>query len=178
MVRSFRTTLNLFQWLPFLFIILVSIFAVYIVEAAPPFGFRDETEQHNILIEQQAADPTRRNDLVSTALVLISMLDGSIVGVDRFKGHVYWTLQGGPALIKANSHHATPQPEETEEQNIFRDVLPDIDSFGLDEFDMDHQNAYQEPWDDQQEPDIYYIIEPQDGGSIYVYGDGRPLQVK
>ncbi|KAI8878466.1 hypothetical protein K501DRAFT_228346 [Backusella circina FSU 941] len=141
------------------------------------------------------------------------MLDGSIVGVDRFKGHVYWTLQGGPGngLIKSHSHHATNEQgdsnnnkskqveedeDETEEQeeeqkeeeqeSIFLDVLPDIDSFGLDDFDMksnpNKQNAYkQKPWHDTttpdiEETDIYYIIEPQDGGSIYIYGDGRPLQ--
>ena len=213
MVRSFRSTKNLVQCISFFFIIVLSMFAVYCVDAKTnDVGFY---QKRHLLIEGQKDKeniPSARNQLLPTNLVLVSTLDGSIRGVDRFEGNVYWTLKGGPgsSLIKSNSHFEThklykqgpnsdqakdtassqqsskvEEEDEEDRYKLFVDTLQDIDtedeSDSADD-DMDQFNLEQYPWEDSEdgdneEADMYYIIEPQDGGGLYLYGDGRPLEV-
>ncbi|KAI9269455.1 kinase-like domain-containing protein [Helicostylum pulchrum] len=55
----------------------------------------------------------------------------------------------------------------------------DTDEDSTTDDELDEFNFNQHPWEDSEdseEQDIYYIIEPQDGGSLYIYGDGRPLE--
>jgi hypothetical protein len=111
-------------------------------------------------------------DLLSTALVLVSTMDGSIRGVDRYKGIVYWTLQGGPgnSAIKSSIHFNThkEQHPSQKERDIFSDVLQDASYVGDTHLEKSTRDEH----------DIYYIVEPHDGGGLYIYGDGRPLQVR
>lgn len=221
MVRSFRSTMNLLQWLLFSFIIVLSMFAVYCVESKPNFPNNDMSfyQKRRLLIESSKDKNTTpaNTNLIPTNLVLVSTLDGSIRGIDRFEGRVHWTLKGGPgsSLIKSNSHFETHKlykegpmtkesysspnineeedmtmvEEEEEEEDdddykLFVDTLRDIESdeeSDSEDDEFDEFNLEQYNWENKQsneEPEIYYIIEPQDGGSLYVYGDGRPLEVK
>ncbi|KAI8075463.1 uncharacterized protein B0P05DRAFT_588497 [Gilbertella persicaria] len=136
-----------------------------------------------------SSTPAPAGTLIPTNLVLVSTLDGSIRGIDRFQGDVHWTLKGGPgsSLIKSNSNFETHklyrpgptterQDSEDEETNpLFLDTLNDIMT---DNEDSDDDFNLQESWEDSEveDPDIYYIIEPQEGGVLYLYGDGRPLE--
>lgn len=202
MVRSFRSTLNLLQWLSFSIIILLSMFAIYCVESKSSFSSELTYYQKRHLLldsnQKETEESTTGNDLLPTNLVLVSTLDGSIRGIDRFEGRVHWTLKGGPgsSLIKSNSHFETHKfykqgtgsmdsttaaAEQEENDKLFVDTLSnmDTDEDSTDD-DLDDFNLDQHSWEDSEdseEQDIYYIIEPQDGGSLYIYGDGRPLEV-
>lgn len=202
MLRSFSSTLNLLQWVSFCIIILLSMLAIYCVESKPSFS-TDLTyyQKRHLLLESTQKEAKERssssgNDLLPTNLVLVSTLDGSIRGIDRFEGRVHWTLKGGPgsSLIKSNSHFETHKfykqgsansvhsPEEEEHDKLFVDTLNtmDTDEDSTTDDELDEFNLDQHPWEDSEdseEQDIYYIIEPQDGGSLYIYGDGRPLEV-
>lgn len=232
MVRSFRSTMKLLQWVSFSIIILLSMFAIYCVESKASFS-NDVTvyQKRHYIIDSTQKDkdttPSPGQGLLPTNLVLVSTLDGSIRGVDRYEGRVHWTLKGGPgsSLIKSNSHFEThrlykPGPtsvnskhaqqqdkqqvlkeqefvvveeDDDDDFNLFQDSLSgeftsstdtEGDSDSADD-EFDDFNFERFPWEDSEaeeenveDADIYYIIEPQDGGSLYIYGDGRPLEVK
>jgi hypothetical protein len=216
MVRSFRSTMNLITWLTFSVIILLSMFAIYCVESKPSFP-KDMTlyqQKRNLIFENQkdtsnkntaasaaseaSAPPSPRN-LIPTNLVLVSTLDGSIRGIDRFQGNIHWTLKGGPgsSLIKSNTNFEThklykPGPtsevesssssDEEDNSHLFFDTLEDILSGTGDSDDLSNDPKFhdlQQKWENAEEElsNIYYIVEPQDGGTLYIYGDGRPLEV-
>ncbi|KAL9544456.1 hypothetical protein MBANPS3_007611 [Mucor bainieri] len=155
----------------------------------------------NAASSASAAAAAAPGGLLPTNLVLVSTLDGSIRGIDRFQGDVHWTLKGGPgsSLIKSNSNFEThklykPGPtsvdrrdstgsssEEEDTDRLFLDTFNDILTDGDDSDDYNDDPDFNLPdhWDDSddaEDPDIYYIIEPQDGGTLYIYGDGRPLE--
>lgn len=208
MVRSFRSTLNLLQWFSFSVIILLSMFAIYCVESKSPHSKDLTLYQKQHLMDSNGKDgketsPSSGSDLLPTNLVLVSTMDGSIRGIDRFEGRVHWTLKGGPgsSLIKSNSHFETHKlykqgpasfnsknnhREEDESDKLFVDTVRNMDTDDDNESiedEFDDFNLEQQSWEDSEdgeneEQDIYYIIEPQDGGSLYIYGDGRPLEVK
>ncbi|KAI8333189.1 hypothetical protein EDC96DRAFT_526122 [Choanephora cucurbitarum] len=201
MVRSFRSPMNAFKWLPFSLLILLSLLAIYCVESKPSFP-KDMTlyqQKRTMLIEtgqkdsEESPTPAPTNNLIPTNLTLVSTLDGSIRGINRFHGEVYWTLKGGPnsSLIKSNSQFQTHKlyksepsiPQESEESEddisqLFMDTFEDtLTNNDVDGYDYNLQE--QQPWEDSEEVedlDIYYIIEPQDGGVLYLYADGRPLE--
>lgn len=220
-VRSFRSTLNLIQWVSFSIIILLSMFAIYCVEskASFPSDMTIYQQKRSLLLDSSrkegggrggkdaassssAAASASPSGLIPTNLVLVSTLDGSIRGIDRFQGDVHWTLKGGPgsSLIKSNSNFEThklykPGPtsvdrrdsnggssDEEDTDRLFLDTFNDIltDGDDSDDYNDDSEFNLQDHWDDSddaEDPDIYYIIEPQDGGTLYIYGDGRPLEV-
>ncbi|KAG2235734.1 hypothetical protein INT48_009149 [Thamnidium elegans] len=177
------------------------MFAIYCVESKASFS-TDLTyyQKRHLLLDSNQKEAKERsgssgNDLLPTNLVLVSTLDGSIRGIDRFEGRVHWTLKGGPgsSLIKSNSHFETHKfykqgsagsvhsAEEDEHDKLFVDTLNtmDTDEDSTTDDELDEFNLDQHPWEDSEdseEQDIYYIIEPQDGGSLYIYGDGRPLE--
>jgi hypothetical protein len=204
--------MNLIQWLSFSIIILLSMFAVYCVESKPSFP-NDLTfyQKRRLLIESNGKDknttPASRNNLIPTNLVLVSTLDGSIRGIDRFEGRVHWTLKGGPgsSLIKSNSHFQThklykegpatasatsfsnegglgnekeEEEKDDDDYKLFVDTLRDIESDeesdseedDSEEEDPNDFNLEQYSWESKQEeheePETYYIIEPQDGGTL------------
>ncbi|KAI7907214.1 uncharacterized protein BX663DRAFT_495206 [Cokeromyces recurvatus] len=198
MVRSFGSTMTLFKWLLVSVLMLLSTLAIYYVDAKPSFPNDMTLYQHkqNLLLdssqkERKNSSPVSDN-LLPTNLVLVSTLDGSIRGIDRFQGNVHWTLKGGPgsSLIKSTSNFETHRlyKSSISEDNIsdnddnnelfldtFNDILTNRDD--SDEFNDDPEfNLQQQEWDEAEETDIYYIIEPQNGGILYVYGDGRPLE--
>ena len=110
---------------------------------------------------QRRQPPSENEDnLMITDMVLISLLDGSIRNVDRLKGSVYWTLPatGSSTLIQSTSH-GRKQTSENDWDNI--DALED----GPDQFLADSE----EPEDTKQ---MQYIVEPQNGGVLYLYSDG------
>ncbi|KAI9356041.1 hypothetical protein BD770DRAFT_444299 [Pilaira anomala] len=177
------------------------MFAIYCVESKSTFSSELTYYQKRHLLldsnQKETEESTTGNDLLPTNLVLVSTLDGSIRGIDRFEGRVHWTLKGGPgsSLIKSNSHFETHKfykqgagdmdsttavAEQEENDKLFVDTLSnmDTDEDSTDD-DLDDFNLDQHSWEDSEdseEQDIYYIIEPQDGGSLYIYGDGRPLE--
>lgn len=186
MVRSLGRTLNLLQWSSFAFLILLSVFAIYCVEA--------NTLSNDLTLYQQRrnslADPKKQTaaaDLLPTELVLVATMDGSIRGVDRFQGIVHWTLKGGPksSMIKSSSDfkiHKWYKPGPTSETSdddstrlFMDDVLGDENLYQ----DSDYHLA-ESPYEENgqvEDADVYYIIEPHDGGTLYLYADGRPLEV-
>lgn len=206
MVRSFRSTLNLISWVSFSIIILLSMFAIYCVEAKPSFPNDITLYQHklgppNKDTKDTSTAPPNPGALIPTNLVLVSTLDGSIRGIDRFQGDVHWTLKGGPgsSLIKSNSNFEThklykPGPyseprdssgnssSDEDTDRLFLDTFDDVLTDGeySDDYNDDPEFNLQESSDsdDADDLDIYYIIEPQDGGTLYLYGDGRPLEVR
>lgn len=224
MVRSFRSTMNLLRWVPLTIIIILSMFAIYCVESKPNNDLQLYQKRHLLLegSNQKEKEGSARssNELLPTNLVLVSTLDGSIRGIDRFEGRVHWTLKGGPgsSLIKSNSHFEThklykqgpsatdntslnslkkEEDEEDENEKLFLDTLRNVESMSEDKEDdqdlldrVSFDNTDLHTWEDSEdgqdgddedeepEDEIYYIIEPQDGGSLYIYGDGRPLEVK
>ncbi|CEP17643.1 hypothetical protein [Parasitella parasitica] len=189
------------------------MFAIYCVESKPSFP-NDMTlyqQKRNLLLDTSrkeggkdgasaAATSPSPGALIPTNLVLVSTLDGSIRGIDRFHGDVHWTLKGGPgsSLIKSNSNfetHRLYKPGPTSDRRdstgsgncyedsdrLFLDTFDDIltDGEDSDDYNDDPEFHLQGHWDDSddvEDPDIYYIIEPQDGGTLYIYGDGRPLE--
>jgi hypothetical protein len=190
MVRSIGLTLTLLQKLVFALLILLSTFAVYCVEGRPSFS------NEMTLYQQDLYDPTRKeknststssipNDLVPTNLVLVSTMDGSIRGVDRYHGDVHWILKGGPgsSLIKStskfetNKHKDSSDEEDTEK--LFMDSFNDIITTDPDDSDDLYEDPEFniDPSSYEEDEDVYYIVEPQDGGIIYLYSDGRPLEV-
>lgn len=218
MVRSFRSTMNLITWLTFAVIILISMFAIYCVESKPSFPKDMTLYQHrrNLLFENNQKDAANEDaasaaaaaasapdspggNLIPTNLVLVSTLDGSIRGIDRFQGDVHWTLKGGPgsSLIKSNTNFETHKlyksgptsevdnsisSDEEDDGHLFLDTLNDILSDAEESDDSNDGPKFHDlevKGEDTEEElsDIYYIIEPQDGGTLYIYGDGRPLEV-
>ncbi|KAI8354037.1 hypothetical protein BD560DRAFT_438390 [Blakeslea trispora] len=151
-------------------------------------------QKRTMLIEEdpEKTTPAPTSNLIPTNLTLISTLDGSIRGINRFHGEIYWTLKGGPnsSLIRSNSQFQThklyksepnmPQEESEDESEddtsqLFIDTFDDTLATGMDSYDLEEQ----QPWEDSEEVDdldMYYIIEPQDGGILYLYADGRPLE--
>lgn len=178
MVRSIGMTLTLVQKLFFDLLMLLSTFAVYCVEGKT-------SHSKEMTLYKQKEDKVR-NDLIPTHLVLVSTMDGSILGVDRYNGTIHWTLKGGPesALIKSTSKFETNKASrdhsssDEDAENLFiNEITTDPDDsddlYEDPEYNMDSANDEEE----EDEGDIYYIIEPQDGGIIYLYADGRPLEV-
>ncbi|KAI8992276.1 kinase-like domain-containing protein [Pilobolus umbonatus] len=76
------------------------------------------------------------------------------------------------------THKDNVHKKEQEEDKLFDDIVPDVDSGDQpDDFSNDNDfNDIQEPWQNDEGDNIYYIIEPQNGGGLYTYGDGRPLE--
>lgn len=114
--------------------------------------------------------------LILTDLVLVASLDGSIRGIDRLKGRVYWTLAGGgSSLVQSSTHFQSREQNEHSAHeddaftSIFVDVLADEEADNLEQQSNDVVGT--------NEHDVYYIVEPQDGGTLYLYGAGRPLEV-
>lgn len=111
----------------------------------------------------------RPDGLIPTDMVLISSLDGSIRAVDRFKGIVYWTLPGrasAGSLIKSTVRIAATDSS--------LDVLADNDDM-MDKHNNDSDDD--QHWLEQEKHDLYYIVEPHNGGGLYLYGSGKPLEV-
>jgi hypothetical protein len=212
--------MNLIRWVPLTIIIIFSMFAIYCVESKPNNDLQLYEKRHLLLTDSNSNPKDKENsvpsnnELLPTNLVLVSTLDGSIRGIDRFEGRVHWTLKGGPgsSLIKSNSHFEThklykqdptdsldtKQEQEDESEKIFVDTLRNVESSSMSgdeehsvvvdrmDFDTDlhawedSEDGEHDGDDEDEEPEdeIYYIIEPQDGGSLYIYGDGRPLEVR
>ncbi|KAI9469862.1 MAG: hypothetical protein EXX96DRAFT_587700 [Benjaminiella poitrasii] len=199
MVRSFGSTMTLFKWLSFSTLILLSTFAIYCVDSKPSLRNDMTLYQHkrNLLLESSQKGEKEafsdQDSLLPTNLVLVSTLDGSIRGIDRFHGDVHWTLKGGPgsSLIKSTSNFETHKlyksgslsslfddddiSDNEDDSELFldalNDVLTDEDDSDDPEFNLEHH-----AWDESEDSDVYYVIEPQNGGVLYVYGDGRPLE--
>lgn len=145
----------------------------YSIRRHQQFGNREQRTTNNI-----------SDDLIPTDLVLISSLDGSVRGVDRFKGTVYWTLQGGTSgssVIRSTTHFRTNY--DTRQQHADRSMHDEsraFDDYLMDEDEISGQNILVSDDDDAYAEgyEIYYIVEPQNGGTLYVYGEGRPLEVR
>ncbi|KAG0172317.1 bifunctional endoribonuclease/protein kinase ire1 [Apophysomyces sp. BC1034] len=153
--------------------------------------------------------PGEPKPLKQTDLILVCTLDGSIRGVDRLRGAVYWTLQGssGSSLIKTSSHFdnrysghngiyetnedETLQNMETEDQEFANDMSrqpedetqtgPIDFSYGSTENDTDtptliKKTELQSVWQAPEGHDVYYIVEPNDGGTLYLYKEDKPLE--
>ena len=181
MVRSFRSsTHNVFQWISFSLLILLSMFAIYCIECKSSYELAFYRQKRHVF--DTAATTTAEGELLPTDLILVFTLDGSIRGMDRYDGRSYWTLQGGhkSSLIKADSQFKTHQMKLSEQQqdegSIFNDIVPDIHSEN--DIELKHGDWQDNEEDDnKEEQDVYYIVEPQEGGNLYIYGDGRPLEV-
>lgn len=200
MVRSIGITLSLLQRVFFSLLMLLSTFAVYCIEGKASFS-KEMTlyqQQQNVIFdpsqkEKNTSSNSIPNDLVPTNLVLVSTMDGSLRGIDRYHGNVHWTLKGGPgsSLIKSTSKFEThnkqgtiseskDSSDEESDEKLFMDTMNDITTDPDDSDDLyeDPEFNMDPPWEtNEEEGDIYYIIEPQDGGIIYLYSDGRPLEV-
>ncbi|KAG0766411.1 hypothetical protein G6F24_003642 [Rhizopus arrhizus] len=65
--------------------------------------------------------------------------------------------------------------QQQDEGSIFNDIVPDIRSEN--DIELKHGDWQDNEEDDnEEEQDVYYIVEPQEGGNLYIYGDGRPLE--
>lgn len=196
MVRSIGITLNLVQQLFFGLLMLLSTFAVYCIEGKPSFSkemtlYQQEQDPlyDSSRKEKNSSSNSIPNDLVPTNLVLVSTMDGSIYGVDRYNGDVHWTLKGGPesSLIKSTSKFETNKhgtaseskdsSDEEDNEKLFMDTFNDILSDPDDSDDLYEDPEFNMDTSYEEEDDIYYIVEPQEGGIIYLYSDGRPLEV-
>lgn len=198
MVRSFRTsTHSLFHWFTFSALILLSLLAIYCVECKSHYELEPYSKRH--LLEPPIQ---KEAELLPTDLILVFTLDGSIRGIDRYDGTSYWTLQGGQrsSLIKADSQFKTHEMklyddsdddddddynEEEGYSGLFNDLVPEVHEPEVQENDILKIKNKKSKVDDSikeddkdLQQDVYYIIEPQDGGNLYIYGDGRPLKVK
>ncbi|KAI9263747.1 hypothetical protein BY458DRAFT_514231 [Sporodiniella umbellata] len=162
MVRSYRSsTLSIFQWVSFSLLILLSTFAIYCVECKTSYDLAVYQRRH--IVEET------ETDLLPTDLVLVFTLDGSIRGLDRYDGRCYWTLQGGnqSSLIKADSQFETHETSLFKNQKENHNIIPGR---------RDNENPQSPQWESEPEQELYYIVEPQEGGNLYIYGDGRPLE--
>ncbi|CAG8528964.1 14687_t:CDS:2, partial [Racocetra persica] len=114
-------------------------------------------------------------DLSPINLVLISTLDGNLHGVDRYTGHVLWSLEGAAdgSLIKTSTRPSTKQ------YNVSDNC--DNDKF---DYDLFPYNDNGQPIDDSQlsklndDPDleITYIVEPNNDGILYMFSPETGLQ--
>ena len=133
-----------------------------------------------------------RSTFRESKLILVSTLDGSIIAMDKFENYVYWTLKGGPngELLKTESYFHTDttsqdQQPKFEYDDIFADTVGD-DYEDEDERDMwsdlppdiaplvdvgENDNPSSPP------SDIFYIVEPKDNGTVYLYENGQKLTV-
>ncbi|KAI9491441.1 kinase-like domain-containing protein [Zychaea mexicana] len=106
-------------------------------------------------------------------MVLVSLLDGSIRSVDRLKASVYWTLPatGSSTLIHSSAHIRKQQQQQ---QQAFQDIWDNIDS--LDQGDNLLQQQQREESESSEETlptnQAHYIVEPQNGGTLYLYDEG------
>ncbi|KAI8584377.1 hypothetical protein K450DRAFT_219550 [Umbelopsis ramanniana AG] len=129
-----------------------------------------------------------RSTFRESKLILVSTLDGSIIAMDKFEEYVYWTLKGGPngELLKTESYFHTEntsqnQSPEFDYDDIFADTVGD-DYEDDDERDMwsdlppDIAPLVDMGENDVPSPsDIFYIVEPKDNGTIYLYQNGQKL---
>ncbi|KAI7860855.1 hypothetical protein BDC45DRAFT_529476 [Circinella umbellata] len=111
-------------------------------------------------LQRRQSPPDNEDNLMITDMVLISLLDGSIRNVDRLKGSVYWTLPatGSSSLIRSTSHGQKQTPEN--DWDNINELEDQADQFLADS---------EEPEDTKQ---MHYIVEPQNGGILYLYSDG------
>lgn len=128
----------------------------------------------------------RPDGLIPTDMVLISSLDGSIRAVDRFKAIVYWTLPGrasgasGGTLIKSTVHIPATAKKITPDSSLgalvgSEDMVDDHNN--SDNNNNDDHHRQEQHWIEQEKHDLYYIVEPHNGGGLYLYGSGKPLEV-
>ncbi|RUP45674.1 hypothetical protein BC936DRAFT_147871 [Jimgerdemannia flammicorona] len=124
--------------------------------------------------------------LALTNLVLISTIDGSIHGVDRFSGVNMWTLPAGTTgpLLRTNnpaaSRKAATAAAEKKESVTFQrpgknEVLEKdwntetgLLNLGLDEEEENEPSV--------SDDDVMYIVEPKGDGTLYMYAHGKTLQ--
>ncbi|CAO3682001.1 unnamed protein product [Rhizopus microsporus] len=73
--------------------------------------------------------------------------------------------------------------EEERYNGLFNDLVPEVHEPEVQENDILKIKNKKSKVDDSikeddrdLQQDVYYIIEPQDGGNLYIYGDGRPLK--
>ncbi|KAI8138581.1 hypothetical protein BJV82DRAFT_582748 [Fennellomyces sp. T-0311] len=113
--------------------------------------------------QPQQDTPATDTGVKLTDMVLISLLDGSIRNVNRLHSEVYWTLPAtsSSTLIRSTAH--------------FREQA-------LDDWKLDQVEQTDDTLDQQQDDQAHYIVEPQNGGTIYVYNDGTlerlPLTIR
>ncbi|CAG8538274.1 5596_t:CDS:2, partial [Scutellospora calospora] len=125
-------------------------------------------------------------DLSPINLVLISTLDGNLHGVDRYTGHVLWSLEGATEgfLIKTFTRPATKQPNATNnddrEEFDYSDIIlskdqDDINHHTIDDSQLTKLNGDPE---EEEDPDleITYIVEPNNDGILYMFSPKTGLQ--
>ncbi|KAI8083052.1 uncharacterized protein BX664DRAFT_317049 [Halteromyces radiatus] len=131
-------------------------------------------------------------------MIIATSLDGSIRGIGRYDSQVYWTIRGGQqaSLVKSNANH---------QSRLVQDSLPQSNSiFDNDNNDYYNKYDYQHTYDEKvynnmaplleekvtpdnekavrlwnnlpQNYNVSYIIEPVNGGILYLHIEGEPLQ--
>lgn len=145
----------------------------YLIQRHQQFGDRGQKKINKV-----------SDDLIPTDLILISSLDGSVRGVDRSTGNVYWTLQGGTSgssVIRSTIHFRTKHDIRRQRpENSMHDESHAFDDFLMDDSEESSSQEMSVTDDDNADAEgyeMYYIVEPQNGGILYVYGEGRPLEV-
>jgi hypothetical protein len=133
-----------------------------------------------------------RSTFRESKLILVSTLDGSIIAMDKLEDYVYWTLKGGPngELLKTESYFHTESAiqdqnpnfdyddmfadtvgddyEDEDERDMWNDLPPDVATL----VDMGENDVPSSP-----PSDMFYIVEPKDNGTIYLYENGKKLTV-
>jgi hypothetical protein len=158
-------------------------------------AFRNSNANYNQLQQRSNngyINPVGRSSFRESKLILVSTLDGSIIAMDKFENYIYWTLKGGPngELLKTASYFHTEnsgQEQKTgfDDDDIFADIVGnDYDDDGERDMwsdlppdiaplvDMGEDDVSSTPPND-----IFYIVEPKDNGTIYIYENGKKLAV-
>lgn len=167
-----------------------------------------------------ARQPTPHQRYTPVDIVLVTLLDGSIRGIGRYDGRVYWTIRGGTqaSLVKSNAQYKSrlvpdsllDQQQQQRQSFVMADnILDDDDNDDGDDDDSDsdyHDLHYDSENHSHEAPllgdtkrallnrneekavgflsrypqdhNVSYIIEPVDGGIMYLQVDGEPLQVR
>jgi hypothetical protein len=133
--------------------------------------------------------PTKLN-LSPINLVLISTLDGSLHGVDRYTGQVLWSLEGAAdgSLIRTYTRSSSKQQNKNTDmmEDKEKDVNIDMNSQKQDKnysgnrHDDSQLTKLKDDVEDEEDSDreITYIVEPTNDGILYLFSPKTGLQVE
>jgi len=91
--------------------------------------------------------------LKSTKILVVTTLDGKLHGVDKSDGSVLWSQDGGGIVVSSGTSPTQFKEADSDTDSLFEDT----------ESEKSSGNAV-------------YIPEPTDGGNLFVYESGRPIQ--
>jgi serine/threonine-protein kinase/endoribonuclease IRE1 len=104
-------------------------------------------------------DPSRKlpispKDLLkSTKILVVTTLDGKLHGIDKSDGNVLWSQDGGGIVVCSGTSPTQFKESDSDDESLFEDA----DS-------------------EKSSGNAVYIPEPTDGGNLFVYESGRPIQ--